>query len=213
MYLKKAHLLRLPTGSLALIPLEKVKNGYVFDFNDRDKDCEIIKEKAKLHFWVYRKNAGHDVLGNENHIANQITNEDFEKISANSSNCLVEVDYSGHLSSPSNANGHRAILIHLDFPEYVCQTKNMESGFVFSETEETCPFCDKEKVVSGIYLHFQNTGHPCCNTCFNKKGFNEWFNNCQNMSVKIPKQIDWFLEMFCKEYTPEQAIDAMEMVV
>lgn len=211
MHIKKAHLLRLPTGSLALIPLEIVKNGYVFD--NFEGICEIIKETDNVHFWIYRKNVGYDVVGSENHIANPITDEDFAKITANESNCFIQVDSSGALASPSNGRGERAILIHFDYPEYVHSTRDMDEGFVFSETDDTCQFCDKEKIVSGTYLHFQDTGHPCCESCWNKKGFNEWYNECQNMRIDIPKQLDWFLDMFCRGYTPKQAIDDMELAV
>lgn len=214
MYLKKACLVRLPGNQLALIPLEETKYG-LFDFNNRDKNCEILKTTSKVHFWIYRKNVGHDLLGSENHVASPPTEEEQQKIiSTNKGVCYIQTDSQGKLDSPSNMEGHRAILIHISIPEYVHATKEMSDGFEHVETDEICPFCEKEKIISGIYLEFNRTGHPCCNTCYGKTGFNEWFNEYKNISKDGPKQLDYSIDMFYRRgLTPKEAIDEMLAVV
>lgn len=98
--------------------------------------------------------------------------------------------------------------------KYVESTKETAEGFIYKETAETCRFCEKGKIVSGIYLQFNTIGHPCCTACYEKTGFNEWFHECMNTRKDIPKQLDWFVEMFYRRgLTPEQAIENMLLVV
>lgn len=114
MQLRKAQLVRLVDDSIRLIPLEEIKNGF-FDWDNREKNCEFIKiNPPQVALWVYRKNVGADVIGNENHVANPPTEEELTKIlEENKGICFIQANANNELSSPSNGHGHRSILIHL----------------------------------------------------------------------------------------------------
>ncbi len=214
MYLKKVMLVKLPNGGLCIIPIESFKNG-MLDWENRERDCRIIKSGVSLHFWIYEKFCGYDVVGNEDHIARPITPSEVEEIiSIQKGQCLIMVESNGAVQSPSNTRGDRSILLVKDYPQIVYATRNMSEGFVHTETSETCPFCEKEKIASGIYLHFNKTGHPCCNNCYKKEGFNEWYYRCNNLRSDTPKQLSWFVDMYYRRgITPEEAIEEMLLVV
>lgn len=114
MQLKKAQLIRLEDGSLRVIPLEEVKNGF-FDLSHSKENCECIKiDPPKVNLWVYRKYEGVNIMGNEDHTANPPTEAELEKIlTENRGICYLKVDDCNELHSPSNGLGHRSILIHL----------------------------------------------------------------------------------------------------
>jgi hypothetical protein len=96
----------------------------------------------------------------------------------------------------------------------LCAVRSYEEGFVYSTSDEICPFCEKEKVISGAWLHFRSTGHPCCEKCYQKgDGFDKWFEEAEKLWTKYPKQLDWFIEMYCRGYTPDEAVDTMMSVV
>ena len=86
----------------------------------------------------------------------------------------------------------------------------------FSHTigEETCAFCDNEKKLRCVWININTTGHCCCQRCYHKAdGFNKWFVEAENILPSIPKQFDWFMEMYFKGYTPSEAVEAMRSVV
>ncbi|MEK7496537.1 MAG: hypothetical protein AAB657_01385 [Patescibacteria group bacterium] len=97
--------------------------------------------------------------------------------------------------------------------EYLTKTRDMDRNFIHEISNEICPFCDKGKIVSGIYLQFNSFGYPCCNECYNKEGFNEWFAKCHVPFSRDEKQLDWFVDMFFRDYTPEEAMDDVSLVV
>lgn len=112
MQLKKVQLVRSSDNSLSLIPLEEFKNGF-FDFKNRDKNCEIIKiNPPEVNLWVYRQYRGIDALGNEDHVASPPTDEEIDKI-LNEDNgvCLIQVNSSNEIASPSNGRGYRSVII------------------------------------------------------------------------------------------------------
>ena len=90
----------------------------------------------------------------------------------------------------------------------------MDEGFVHSISEETCPFCDKEKIMSGLFVQIKTHGICCCEKCYlEADGFDKWFIETEKILPSIPKQLDWFIEMYFKGYTPSEAVETMRSVV
>ncbi|MEI6400470.1 MAG: hypothetical protein WCO58_03040 [bacterium] len=98
----------------------------------------------------------------------------------------------------------------------VFAVREQDPHWVFElSTTEVCSCCDARKITSGLYVHIRGkVGIPCCKDCYNTAdGFDEWFAKCESMRTDIPKQFDWFFEMYFKGYKPEQAIDDLRLVV
>jgi len=111
--LKKVFLVKLPSGEVNLIPLEKIN------------DCEIIVPNEKLGLWVHQEtipNGASDGLG-DHHIIRDLDLEDIETILENGGECYVEVDYKNNLSMPSNARGYRKVVLHLSLPKELAHQK------------------------------------------------------------------------------------------
>ena len=199
MYLTKAYLVVLPSSQMCLIPLEEIKYGH-FDFENPNKVCEILKSTSAIQFWIFKKNSDLNGTGNEKYIISPLTaKEIFEITSLNNGICYIEVNHLDELRSPTNSLEDRAIIIHLAVPEYISATKEIANGFIYEQTEETCSFCEKEKIVSGLYLEYKDTGYPCCKSCYNKPGFNEWFNDCLNRDKVTPKKFEEFIDIYYRQ--------------
>ena len=96
----------------------------------------------------------------------------------------------------------------------LCAVRSMDKGFVHSLSEETCSFCDKEKIMSGLFVQIKTHGICCCEKCYNKAdGFDKWFAEAQKILPSIPKQFDWFMQMYFKGYIPSEAVEDMMLVV
>ena len=92
--------------------------------------------------------------------------------------------------------------------------RSMDEGFVYLLSEEGCPFCDREKIMSGLFVQIKTDGICCCEKCYNKAdGFDKWFADADKILPSIPKQIDWFIEMYFKGFTPTEAVETMRSVV
>ena len=90
----------------------------------------------------------------------------------------------------------------------------MDADFSHTLSKETCAFCDKGKIISGVWINILSTGHCCCEKCYHKAdGFNKWFVEAENILPSIPKQFDWFMQMYFKGYTPKEAVEDMMLIV
>jgi len=102
--LKKVFLVKLPNGTINLIPLEEIQG------------CEIISPNPKLGFWIHEKTTpggASDGLGSEVKVRD-IEEEDIEEILKNKGECFVEVDHEVKLAMPTNGYGYKKVVIHLE---------------------------------------------------------------------------------------------------
>jgi hypothetical protein len=91
----------------------------------------------------------------------------------------------------------------------VVPTRNTDKGFIHTVSSDMCPFCEKNNIISGVYLQINGTGHPCCESCYKKEGFEQWYEKSENTLPSTPKQFDWFLQLFYRGHTPDEAMDDM----
>ncbi len=89
-------------------------------------------------------------------------------------------------------------------------TRELDKGIIYQKTDDICPFCNKNNIVSRIYLEFNDGGNPCCNTCYNQADkFDDWFEQYQKISpiskfISL-KHLYWFIQVFMRGYKPSEA--------
>lgn len=91
--------------------------------------------------------------------------------------------------------------------EYLYATRIREESFIHETSKDDCPFCKNGKIIEGIFLHFSNTGHPCCENCYKKaEGFNEWYESCRNIGLVTDEPLREFVPLFCQDLHPYDAV-------
>ena len=102
-YLKKVLIVKLPNGTVNLIPLEEIS------------ECKIIIPNDKLGIWVHEETTpGGSFDGLEDHNkVRDLSNEDIENILKDGGQCLIEVNYFNKLRMPTSYNGDKKVVLHL----------------------------------------------------------------------------------------------------